>query len=232
MKKFCVLAVAAIVMTGMAFTSCDSKKSVSLKSDADSAIYIIGASYGQGLKEQFKTLMDGSAGNIDALIAGFLNGANGDSIHLGMDVQEAQMFVNNIFQAMQARADEKGVAEAEQFMAANKSKSGVITTASGLQYQVITQGTGPKPVEGNMIKFHYHGTLLDGTVFDSTVDRGQPAEYQAGGFVPGFNEGVELMPVGSKYKFWIPIALGYNQPGHQLYNKLLIFEVELLEILN
>jgi FKBP-type peptidyl-prolyl cis-trans isomerase FkpA len=126
---------------------------------------------------------------------------------------------------------DKGVA----FLAENAKKEGVMTTASGLQYEVINAGKvkGPKPVETDRVKVHYHGTLIDGTVFDSSVDRGTPAEFGVTQVIRGWVEGLQLMPVGAKYKFYIPQELAYgpqNQGSIQPFSAL-VFEVELLEIL-
>jgi len=124
-------------------------------------------------------------------------------------------------------------AEGEAFLAKNKSASGVKTTDSGLQYTVITEGTGPKPAATDTVKVHYVGTLLDGTKFDSSVDRGQPAQFALNAVIPGWTEALQLMPVGSKYKLWIPSELGYGDrgtPGPIGPNATLVFEVELLEI--
>jgi FKBP-type peptidyl-prolyl cis-trans isomerase FkpA/FKBP-type peptidyl-prolyl cis-trans isomerase FklB len=232
MKKFSFLALTAVVIMGIAFSSCDSKKSVSLKSGLDSVSYIIGASYGSGLKENIKTF-PGDPGNLDALIAGFLNATEGDSIHLGMDMQTAQTYVQEYFQNTQTRLADATKAEGEKFLEENKTKSGVITTPSGLQYKVIVEGTGSKPLLEDTVKVHYTGKLLDGTTFDSSVDRGEPAVFALGTVIRGWSEGVQLMPVGSKYIFWIPSDLAYGlQPPIQLIkpNSTLEFEVELLEI--
>ena len=131
---------------------------------------------------------------------------------------------------MQERASENKKVEEAQFLAENKNKSGVRTTASGLQYQVITEGTGPKPKSENTVKVHYHGTFLDGTVFDSSVEREEPMDFSVDGVIPGMSEAIQLMSVGSKYKIWIPIELGYGTTRPQ-FDQLLIFDVELLEIM-
>jgi FKBP-type peptidyl-prolyl cis-trans isomerase len=123
--------------------------------------------------------------------------------------------------------------EAKKFLEKNAKVSGVVTTPSGLQYQVIKEGNGPKPVDSATVSVHYHGTLLDGTVFDSSVDRGTPAEFPLNRVIKGWTEGIQLMSVGSKYKFWIPADLAYgdNGAGGQIKpGSLLIFEVELLSI--
>jgi FKBP-type peptidyl-prolyl cis-trans isomerase FkpA/FKBP-type peptidyl-prolyl cis-trans isomerase FklB len=232
MKNLSLLAVMAMVIMGIAFSSCDSRKSVSLKSDIDSVSYIVGASYGQGLKEQIKQYPV-AQGNIDALIDGFTNAAKGDSVYLGMNMQEAQAFAQNYFQNLQIRVAEETKAEGEKFLEENKTKSGVVTTQSGLQYKVITEGTGIKPSAEDTVKVHYDGKLLDGTKFDSSIGRGEPVSFPLNGVIRGWTEGVQLMSVGSKYIFWIPADLAYGmQSPSQLIkpNSTLEFEVELLEV--
>ena len=217
------------VMTGVAFTTNNAKITDNTQSDIDTVSYVIGASYGQGLREQIKQF-PGPPISMNDLINGFVNAAKGDSIHLGMDIEEVQMYLNNFFQEFQNRLDEEALIETERFLAENKEKSGVMTTESGLQYQVITEGAGPKPKENDVVKIHYQGSLIDGVVFESSIEEDEPVELEINNLIPGFSEGLLLMPVGSKYRLWIPIELGYNFPNHQLSNKLLIFEVELLEI--
>jgi len=122
----------------------------------------------------------------------------------------------------------------EDFLAKNKEKAGVTTTASGLQYEVIKMGTGAKPTAKNTVKVNYVGTLIDGTEFDSTVKRKEPATFPVGGVIPGWTEALQLMPVGSKFKIYIPASIGYGAQGAGDVIKpfsTLIFEVELLEIL-
>lgn len=123
--------------------------------------------------------------------------------------------------------------EGQDFLAANKNKPGVTETPSGLQYEVITEGTGPKPSSSDKVKCHYHGTLINGTIFDSSVQRGQPATFPLNQVITGWTEGVQLMGVGSKWRFFIPPHLGYGnrQVGPTIGpNTTLIFEVELLGI--
>ncbi|HXB93372.1 MAG TPA: FKBP-type peptidyl-prolyl cis-trans isomerase [Puia sp.] len=121
----------------------------------------------------------------------------------------------------------------EEFLAANRGKAGVTSLPSGLQYEVITQGAGPKPTASNKVTCHYHGTLIDGTVFDSSVGRGQPATFPLNAVIKGWTEGLQLMPMGSKWRFFIPAHLGYGdrQVSAQIGpNSTLVFEVELLGI--
>lgn len=137
-------------------------------------------------------------------------------------------------QAEMAAQGKKNVELEKTFLAANGKKPGVVTTASGLQYQVITQGTGPKPKMEDRVSVHYAGSLLDGTEFDSSYKRNEPAQFVLKQVVPGWTEGLQLMPVGSKYKLWVPAKLGYGEagtPGGPIPpNSTLVFEVELLQI--
>ena len=119
------------------------------------------------------------------------------------------------------------------FLEANKTKPGIIALPSGLQYEVITEGSGPKPTANNKVTCHYHGTLIDGTVFDSSVQRGQPATFPLNMVIKGWTEGVQLMPQGSKWRFYIPphLAYGDRQVSAQIGpNSTLIFDVELIGI--
>src|SRR5690349_6231460 len=134
--------------------------------------------------------------------------------------------------AEQKAAAEKNKTEGAAFLAKNKSKSGVKSTASGLQYEVEKEGSGPKPKATDTVKVNYLGTKIDGTEFDSSYDRGQPATFPLNGVIKGWSEGLQLMPVGSKYKLYVPAELAYgeNAPGPIGPNATLIFEVELLGI--
>lgn len=158
-----------------------------------------------------------------------------------MDEKQAAQIAEAFGQKMQARHVEKMMADAKKnleegqtFLAANAKKPGVKTTASGLQYQVISEGTGPRPKDTDIVRVHYKGTLLDGKTFDSSYERGEPATFPLTGVITGWREGLALMPVGSKYRLWVPAALGYGEsgtPGGPIGpNATLVFEVELLEI--
>lgn len=121
----------------------------------------------------------------------------------------------------------------QDFLEANKTKPGVVALPSGLQYEIITEGSGAKPLASNKVTCHYHGMLIDGTVFDSSVRRGQPATFPLNAVIKGWTEGVQLMPMGSKWRFFIPPQLGYGERGAGAQigpNSTLIFEVELLGI--
>lgn len=146
---------------------------------------------------------------------------------------EANAFIGSYFQKI---AEEKGAVvrkEGEKFLEENKKRTGVTTTESGLQYEVIKTGDGPKPAATDKVKTHYHGTLTNGTIFDSSVDRGEPVEFPVNGVIKGWTEALQLMPVGSKWKLFIPYDLAYGEraagPQIPAYSAL-VFEVELLEI--
>ncbi len=231
MKKISVLVATAIVAMGI--TSCgNSHKSASLKTAADSVSYAIGISTGAGYKENLKTL-PGDPANVDDLIAGFIQAIKGDSSAMKMTPQAAQAYMQTYFMEASTRDAKKTKEEGEKFLNENKTKKDVITTESGLQYQVVTEGTGEKPTAEDKVKVHYTGTLLDGTGFDSSVERGEPAEFGVGQVIKGWTEVLQLMPAGSKYIVWIPSELAYGERGAGgdiKPNSTLKFEIELLEI--
>ncbi len=221
------------IIVAMGIPSCrNSHKSASLKTAADSVSYAIGISTGAGYKENLKTL-PGDPANVDDLIAGFIQAIKGDSSAMKMTPQAAQAYMQTYFMEASTRDAKKTKEEGEKFLNENKTKKDVITTESGLQYQVVTEGTGEKPTAEDKVKVHYTGTLLDGTVFDSSVERGEPAEFGVGQVIKGWTEVLQLMPAGSKYIVWIPSELAYGERGAGgdiKPNSTLKFEIELLEI--
>lgn len=159
---------------------------------------------------------------------------------VSVDLAKCNESVSEYLQAMQAQKAkenakkfEGNIAEGKKFLDENKKRAGVVTTASGLQYEVLKPGTGAKPTAKDRVTVHYHGTLLDGTIFDSSVQRGQPATFGVTQVIQGWVEGLQLMPLGAKYKFYIPYDLGYGDQaaGDDIgpYSTL-VFEVELLKI--
>jgi len=150
-----------------------------------------------------------------------------------MSYQEAQAVINDFFQTLQSSTSEKAQSEGKAFLDANGKRDEVITLASGLQYEVMTKGTGAIPKASDSVKVHYHGTLIDGNVFDSSVRRGEPTTFGVTQVISGWVEALQLMPVGSKWKLFIPSDLAYGEQGAGQSiapNSTLIFEVELLEI--
>ena len=202
-----------------------------LTNGVDSMSYALGLNVGADFGKNIKAIPGGKA-NVDLLIKGFATAMKGDSAL--MTAAFATEFFKNYITVAQAKDTDVKKAAGEKFLAENKSKEGVKTTASGLQYEVLKAAEGPKPVATDSVKVHYQGFLLDGTKFDSSVDRGQPIVFPLNQVIPGWTEGVQLMSVGSKYKLFVPYNLGYGEkgagngaiPGFAT----LIFEVELLEI--
>ncbi|HIP31397.1 MAG TPA: FKBP-type peptidyl-prolyl cis-trans isomerase [Crocinitomicaceae bacterium] len=148
--------------------------------------------------------------------------------------EEANTIIQNFLQNQSEKQFGSNKEAGEKFLAENAKRDGVTTTASGLQYEVITEGSGEKPAPTSNVTVHYHGTLADGTVFDSSVERGQPASFGVNQVIPGWTEALQLMPKGAKYKLFIPEHLAYGatpHPGGPIEPYMaLVFDVELLEI--
>ena len=146
---------------------------------------------------------------------------------------EAKLVINDYFMNLQKERLELNKKAGEEFLNINKGKAGVVTLPSGLQYQVLKQGEGAKPAASDKVKCHYHGTLINGTVFDSSVQRGEPAVFGVSQVIPGWVEALQLMPVGSKWRLFIPSDLAYGEHGAGDAiepNSALVFDVELLDI--
>ncbi|HOZ72740.1 MAG TPA: FKBP-type peptidyl-prolyl cis-trans isomerase [Spirochaetales bacterium] len=226
MKKT-IVAFAAIAALSFSLVSC-ADKADSAKDAAASAAdasYAFGLAIGTSLKDTGVEL------DYDEFLKGMKDYIEDREPRMSMET--AQMTIQSaIMQAMQAIASRNAEAEAA-FLAENGKKSGVTTTASGLQYEVIKLGSGPKPAESDTVRVDYVGTFLDGKEFDSSKNAGEPVVFPVAMVIPGWVEGLQLMPVGSKYKFYIPSALAYGEQGSQggiEPNKTLVFEVELLGI--
>lgn len=153
---------------------------------------------------------------------------------LAMTHVEAQQMLNTYFAELEKKQAEKAIAEGKVFLENNGKREGVVTTKSGLQYEVLTEGTGKSPKATDKVRCHYEGQLIDGTIFDSSYKRGEPADFGLNQVIPGWTEGVQLMKEGAKYRFYIPYLLGYGErgAGSQIppYSTL-IFDVELIEVL-
>lgn len=149
--------------------------------------------------------------------------------------QEADMTVREQLQAFMRKKSQAAIDEGEKFLAENKKREGVKVTPSGLQYEVLQMGTGPRPADTSTVKVHYDGFLVNGRKFDSSRDRGEPISFPLNQVIKGWTEGVQLMPVGSRFKFYIPYTLGYGEQGAGGSipgGAALIFDVELLDIVN
>ena len=151
-----------------------------------------------------------------------------------MTSQEAQALLNTYFQEKQKAESQKAISEGKAFLEENAKKEGVVTTKSGLQYEILTEGTGKQPKATDTVRCHYEGSLINGSVFDSSYKRGEPAEFGLSQVIPGWTEGVQLMKEGAKYRFYIPYLLGYGENGAGSsippYSTL-IFDVELIKVL-
>jgi FKBP-type peptidyl-prolyl cis-trans isomerase len=206
-------------------------KKIKMESEIDSTSYALGVLIGQQNKQGLETFPGGSDLNLDIMAEAFRLYLKGETTV--MEPEQANEIVGNFFDKKQNETSQKNLEEGNAFLEKNKAREGIVTTPSGLQYEIVTEGTGPKPAETDVVKVHYHGTTIDGKVFDSSVDRGEPVEFPVGQVIPGWVEALQLMPVGSKWKLYIPSELGYgvNGAGSDIApNSVLIFDVELLEI--
>lgn len=218
--------------------------SQTIKQDKSKSAFNSGVAIGSQLSsmtENFSKEVLGGEGrfNADAFISAFSNSLKGDKLLL----ENAEEVVQEAVQRGQAekeaaQAEEvkaqyaTQIAEGEKFMAENKTKPGVVSLPSGLQYKVITEGTGAKPLASDRVTVHYRGTLVDGTTFDSSIDRGEPATFGVGQVIKGWTEALQLMPVGSKWMLYIPSDLAYGSRDQGVIKPFsnLIFEVELIDI--
>ena len=225
-KGLVILAVAA----AMIVSSCNPKSGVTgtkVKSPEDSLAYAL------GIANYFYYMTDSIDIDPVLLAKGMLDAKDGKN---SLDEQAAQGYVMTYMQKRQAdqmkKMYGKNIDEGEKFLADNKKRDGVQETASGLQYEDITMGTGDKPTAVDMVKVHYTGMLLDSTKFDSSLDRGEPAQFGVNQVIQGWQEGIQMMPVGSKFKFYIPYELAYGEQGTGPIPPFstLVFDVELLEI--
>lgn len=222
--------VLALAGTMLAADAVDAKAAP--KTDREKASYSIGISLGSSWKKNSLDL------DVDMVAKGIKDGMSGGAAAMTEDeVKEAlNSFQNQMMAKQQEKAKvlgEKNKKDGETYLAENKKKDGVKTTASGLQYKVIKEGTGAVPKAENTVKTNYKGTLIDGTEFDSSYKRGEPAEFPVNGVIKGWTEALQMMKVGSKYQLFIPSELAYGEQGAGNVigpNAVLVFEIELLEI--
>ncbi len=207
-------------------------KAVKLDNQTNKASYSIGTQMGAQIA-QVKDLI-----NQDALLSGFKDSLAGKDPQLTPEEMKAAMqaFQQSLAEAQKAKQEKlaiSGKAEGEKFLAENKNKEGVKTTESGLQYKVITAGTGDTPKASDTVVTHYTGTTIDGKVFDSSYKRNAPATFPVNGVIKGWTEALQLMKVGAKWKLYIPSELAYGTRGAGANigpNQVLVFDIELLEI--
>lgn len=199
---------------------------IEMESELDSVSYAVGLNVAGSLAQGgIDTL------NIDMVIAGLMAVMNNEEALL--DKATANKIVNDYVMGLREQKAAGVIKEGRDFLAANAKRNGVVTTASGLQYEVVVQGEGPVPTAASKVTTHYKGTLIDGTVFDSSYDRGNPATFDVTRVIKGWTEALQLMPQGSKWKLYIPYELAYGDraagPKIPPYSTL-IFEIELLEV--
>lgn len=235
MKKFLFLFIATSLAVNVAFAQ-KKKSSKKLKEPApveqemktllDSVSYSIGITIGTNLqKEGFDTI------NTEMVQKALLDFYSGKGTKL--NEQQANGTLMKYYEEMKKLEADKNLKEGQKFLEENKKNPEVVTLPSGLQYMVLKEGTGPKPTINDQVTTHYHGTLLNGKVFDSSVERGEPAKFPLNGVIQGWIEALQLMNVGSKYKLFIPPHLAYGEKGAGGVigpNTTLIFEVELISI--
>jgi FKBP-type peptidyl-prolyl cis-trans isomerase len=222
--SFLILAATLVV------SSCKDKNAVQsgvLTNEIDSVSYALGVNIGESLKSQ-------GAGdlNFEIMMDACNKAYNGDT-NLVLEGDGAVAYLNTFFQKKQQEKAEKTLQEGKDYLAANGKKSGVVTTASGLQYEVLKSGSGAPAKLGDKVSFHYVGSFINGEEFENSTKRGQPAEFTVGGQVmPGLNEAIQLMKEGDKWKLTIPSELAYGSMagGRIPANSTIIFEVELLQV--
>lgn len=223
----------ALVAGSLAFASCNSIKSskIELKTLADSAAYAIGTDIGANITKNLPAAPGGKELNQQLILAAFTDALNGKASQI--PAEKVQAVTQSYFMKMQMVEGKKNIEIGKKFLDENAKRSGVKTTASGLQYEILKDATGPKPLATDSVKVHYHGTTIEGKVFDSSVDRKEPVTFAVNAVIPGWTEALQLMSVGAKYKIFVPSALAYGERGAGADikpNSTLIFEVELLEI--
>lgn len=251
MKQFTKLKLATLISASIALSACNGSSKeeavqINLEDEQLKTAYAIGVTSGENMRKNIEGL-DGTGltVDIDALLVGYEDGMKNAS---KVEEQELQQLMNGFRERVNTAMQEKRQLEQEKqaeeakvnvekgkaFLEENKAKEGVVALESGLQYKIISEGSGDKPTTEDRVKVHYTGTLIDGTTFDSSVERGEPAEFGVTQVIKGWTEGLQLMKEGAKYQFFIPSDLAYGPsprpkiPG----NSVLIFEVELLDVID
>jgi FKBP-type peptidyl-prolyl cis-trans isomerase FklB len=222
-------------LAGMFLVGCNKESKVELNTQKAKASYLIGQNVGSSFKQQG---LDSGAVEVDAVIKGIKDALAG--VKPPFKDQEIQEILMAFQQELMHRTDSLRTLKAannfkqgKEFLEKNAKESGVVVLPSGLQYKVLVKGSGKVPTENSTVTVHYTGTLIDGTVFDSSYERGEPATFPVNGVIAGWTEALQLMPAGSKWKLFIPSELAYGEMGGGQTigpNAVLIFEVELLSV--
>lgn len=224
-----ILALVAIAFIG--FTACNSGSTSSapakMESKTDTIAYTLGHSIGNNLLNQFPGI------DPELIAKGLIDGYNKAENPCYATPEESDMAIRTYLRSESDRKANENKEKGEAFLAENAKKDGIKVTDSGLQYEVVKEGDGPKPTTESTVSVTYHGTTIDGEVFDSSVERGDTVSFPVTGVIKGWTEGLQLMSVGSKYKFYIPADLAYGARGAGAKigpNSALIFDVELIDI--
>lgn len=197
------------------------------KTEIENVSYGFGVNIAQNMKHQGMDEI-----NADLLAKGIKDVLSGSKLEI--PAEQIPAILQEYFKNLQEKQFAKNIEEGEAFLAANSKKAGIVVLPSGLQYEIVTEGSGQKPKATDRVTTHYHGTLIDGTVFDSSVQRGEPATFPVNGVIRGWVEALQLMSVGSKWKLYIPSELAYGanpHPGGPIEPyATLIFDIELISI--
>jgi FKBP-type peptidyl-prolyl cis-trans isomerase FklB len=223
MKRKIFLPLALLLIINLITNSMNAQK---LKNEIDSVSYSLGVNIGENIKAQFPNL---DLKNFEVGIEDVLN----DKKQPKVEGADAQKIIQAYFTKLQAKANEEKIEAGKKFLEENSKRDEVITLESGLQYEVLKAAEGAKPTSNDQVTTHYHGTLIDGTVFDSSVERGEPATFPVNGVIKGWTEALQLMSVGAKWRLYVPSDLAYGERGAGAQigpHTTLIFDVELLKI--
>jgi FKBP-type peptidyl-prolyl cis-trans isomerase len=226
MKKFLSIFMIMIMIT-LAAIGQKTTPTTGITTISDSLSYSFGLLIGNNMKTQ---KVEGI--NPQILMEGFIHGYADENLIL--TVEQANTYVQDYFSNMVKNESAANLQESADFLEANKSKEGVVTLPSGLQYKVLEAGEGPSPTPDDQVKVHYTGTLIDGTVFDSSIERGEPIVFGVSQVIPGWTEALQLMSPGSRWMLYIPPYLAYGENGAGGVigpNQALIFEVQLIEVI-
>ena len=232
-KFYCFYSLVLIIFMGSACQQQGgSTKHIKLQTESDSVSYAIGLLVAENNNSQLANAPGGDQINKEIMAAAFKSSTMEEETL--MDAEAGNSIIRSFFQKVSDKKGQDNLEKGNAFLEQNKTREGVVSTESGLQYEILKEGDGQKPTADDRVKVHYHGTLIDGTVFDSSVERGEPATFGVGQVIKGWTEVLQLMPVGSKWKVYVPSELAYGanpRPGGKIEpNMALIFEIELLDI--
>ncbi len=225
------------MMAAATFAACNtnSAQDVALTTFADSASYAVGISIGSNLAADFKAQGVDSSFNSDILLAGLTSALANDTANSKLTQEKAQEIVGRFFENLNTERANKNVEKGNAFLKENGAKAGVVTTASGLQYIVLSEGTGATPTPADQVRVHYTGKLMNGDVFDSSIERNEPVEFYVRSVIPGWTEALQLMKEGAEYKLFIPGNLAYGEQGNPRGgigpNEVVIFDVKLINVI-